>query len=117
MFHLNLCFKKNSGAGSQIGCRNRSRSRLDRLHNAANFLVFFLFLFENFALLDLDQHIECGSGSRRKNECGSGSRALIMCTILNRAPPKHTSVLYTSLEISISGAPRVHPRFFRVTLG
>ena len=82
-----------------------------------NFLEFFLFLFENFALLDLDQHIECGSGSRRKNECGSGSRALIMCTILNRAPPKHTSVLYTSLEISISGAPRVHPRFFRVTLG
>ena len=48
---------------------------LNKLAFITNFLAFFLFLFDNFSLLDPDLHME--SGSRSENECGSGSTALI----------------------------------------
>ena len=55
------------------------KSKVSKIFNKlvviTNFHAFFLFLFDNFSLLDPDLHME--SGSRSENECGSGSTALV----------------------------------------
>ena len=58
---------RNNGA-----CANLLQ-KLDRLAviTGTNFLAFFCYYLKKISLLDPDQHIECGSLSRRENECGS----------------------------------------------
>ena len=64
----------------------------------------FQFLFEHFSLLDPDPHIECESGSRRKNECGSTALILYLmfCTHQQRQLSEKSSCHVCCLSININ---------------